>query len=178
MKLIRLISFLAIMFTFAFVENASASDIAIVNIKKIVDESSAAKNIAEQVEEKRSKFQAEVAGKEEKLHKEDKALAEQRAVLSKEVFEQKAKEFRSRVIDAQRIVQSRRAQLEKAYRKALEQVRNQTIEIIKDLSNKKNFSVALPKFQVLFSKDSMDISAEVLKQLNDKLPKVALVIED
>ncbi len=177
-----LITLVALVFTAQFAQAEEKAEgkgnIAIVDIKMIVDKSSAAKNIASQIEKKREEFQKEVTSEEEGLREEDQDLAKQRNVLSKEAFEEKAKEFRSKVVEAQRLVQSRRTQLENAYVKALAQVQESTLEIIKEMSGEKGFVLALPKSQVLYSGEGLDISEEVLKRLDEKLPKVEVKIEE
>lgn len=178
MKITKLYMLMAILSIVLSPADVTAEEIAIIDIQKIITESLAAKSIATQIEKKRDEFQAEVEKEEEKLHSDDQSLSEQRSVLSKEVFEQKAKEFRSKVVEAQRMVQSRRAQLDKAHVKALEKVRKHTLDIVDGLSGKKNFKVVLPKAQVFYSKNELDISDEILKKLNEKLPKVEVVIEE
>ena len=111
------------------------------------------------------------------MRKNDEDLSKQRELLTKEVFEQKAKEFRSKVIEAQRDVQTRRAALENAHLKAMTEIKETLLEIIKDIAEGKELSVVLQKSQVLFSKDALDISDEVLEQLNDQLPEVDVVVE-
>lgn len=155
-----------------------ANDIVVVNVKVIVDESEAAKSIADQVEKKRDEYQEEVDEQEEALRKQDQELAQQRSLLSKEAFEQQVKEFRAKVLDAQREVQERRSKLENAYVEALAEIKKHTLEIIEDLAKKRKFSIALPKSQLLYSTDSLDISDDVLSELNRRLPDVDINIED
>jgi len=159
--------------------NAAAGDnVVIVDIKKIVNESVAAKKIATKIEKKRKKFQEEVSEEEEKLHEEEQELAKQRNVLAKEVFQERAAEFKKKLVAAQRMVQSRRSQLENAYVKALEIVKDNTLEIIEEMAEDRNFNVAIPKSQLLYADKNLDISEEVLKKLNDNLPDVDVEIEE
>jgi len=164
----------------AFSATAAEGNIetAIVDLKKIVYDSLAAKDIVRQIEEKRNAFQSEVEKEEQKLHEEDQELAQQRNILSKEAFDQKVKDFRTKVIDAQRKVQVKRTQLDKAHAKALEEVQSTTFDIIKELSKKIGFTLALPKNEVLYHQDNMDISDKVLGELNKRIPKVKVIIED
>lgn len=165
--------------TLAFAMPVAAADaqkIAVVDIKMILDESTAAKGINKQIEEKRNSYQSQVAKEEEALKKEDKKLSEQRSVLSKEAFEEKAKSFRKKVVDAQKDVQTKRTKLENAYTEALGKVRDATLKIISDLAKDKGFDIAVPKSQVLYSKDNLDISKEVLEKLNKQLPDVKVVV--
>ncbi len=156
---------------------ADFGPVAIVDLKKILDESLATKSIRQQIETKRDAVQTEVSKQEEALRKEDKSLAEQRSVLSQEAFEKKQKAFGQKVLNVQKDVQTKRAQLEKAYGKALSEVQQVVLAIVTELSDKKGFNVVIPKAQTLFAAESIDISSEVLKTLNDRLKNVKVVVE-
>ena len=70
----------------AFAEDAKPQ-VAVVNIQEVMKDSTVAKNVREQLESKQKTFQSEIAKKEEDLQKEDKELAKQKSVLSKDAFE-------------------------------------------------------------------------------------------
>jgi Skp family chaperone for outer membrane proteins len=78
----------------AFAEDAKPVKIAAINIQQIMNDSTAAKSVREQLENKQKTFQAEITKKEESLQKEDQELAKQKSVLAKDAFEKKALEFR------------------------------------------------------------------------------------
>ena len=85
-----------ILFIIAFSFNAAdvlAADFVVVDIKKVVDESVAAKGVREQIKVKRDTFQKKITEQEEKLRETDKKLSEQRSLLSPEAFEEKRNEF-------------------------------------------------------------------------------------
>lgn len=173
-----------LLLSFLFLGNAvkviaaeNTGSIAVVDIKKILNESSATKSIQKQIEEKRKAVQTEVGKEEEKLRKADKELAEQRTVLAQDVFEKKVQEFKTDVVEAQRDVQTKRAQLETAYTNALGEVEKVVVSIISEMAEKKGFSVAIPKTNALYSSDSLDISDEVLKILNQRLPDVKVKLQ-
>jgi Skp family chaperone for outer membrane proteins len=83
-----------------------------------------------------------------------------------------------KVANVQRDVQTKRAQLEQAYTDALGKVQKTVVDIIKELAEKKGFEVAIPASQALYYQKDMDISDEVLKQLNSKLSTVAVEIKE
>ncbi len=164
---------------FLFTTAASAGDIkiAIVDIQKIVSESTATKDINKQLEKKKNEFQSQINKQEEGLMAEDKELGKQKASLSAEAFEKKRKEFQQKVANVQRGVQTKRVQLEKGYADALAKVQKTVVDIIKDLAESKGFSVAIPASQALYYQKDMDISDEVLSKLNSKLSSVSVEIK-
>jgi outer membrane protein len=150
----------------------AANLIATVNIQQILDDSSAHKSASEQMESKEKTFQAELSKKQEQLQKEQQDLGKQSSVLSKPAFEEKVRAFRAKETDAQKEMQSKRAILDKGFQGALSDIYKAVTEIITDLSKEKGFSMAIPTQSILYADPKLDISDEVLKRLNQKLPKV------
>ena len=147
-------------------------NIAVVNIQQVMRDSTAAQNVREQLEAKQKTFQADISKKEETLQKEDKELSKKRSVLSKEAFEEKARAFRSKATEVQKEVQSKKAVLDAAFERALAEIQKSVTEVIGEMSKEKGFIMAVPTSQILYADEKLDISAEVLKRLNQKMPKL------
>ena len=148
--------------------------IAIVDIQKIMRESTAAKSVRSQLETKQKGYQSEIKKKEEAMQKEEKSLAGQRATLSPDAFEKKVLAFRKKATDTQKDVQKKKAALDGGFEKALNNIQKVVNEIITDLAKSKGFNVAIPSGQLLYAEPSMDITNDVPTQLNKKLPKVTV----
>lgn len=156
---------------------AQGETIAVVNIQQIMKDSTAAQSVREQLQSKQKSFQAEITKKEEQLQKEDQELGKQRSVLSKEAFEEKARSFRSKATEVQKEVQSKKSMLDGAFERALGDIQSATTGIIADMAKEKGFIMAVPTSQILYADTKLDISAEVLKRLNEKLPKLDVKFE-
>lgn len=157
---------------------AASEYVAVVDMQKIVKESVAANDIREQIKKKRDSYQAEITKLEDELRDQDKKLAENRAILTPDAFEAEKKRFKERLTAVQKEVQVKRTKLDNALTKALGDVQTAVSDIIANLSKEHDFKVALPASQVLFASESLDISDEVIKKLNKKLPKVVVTIDD
>lgn len=181
MSLIRSMAVAAFATVLMLANTARAEEavkVAVVDIQKIVQESTATKDIQKQIEKKKNEFQASINKQEESLMKQDQELSKQKASLSADKFEEKRKEFKTKVAQTQRDVQKKRAQLESAYADALAKVQKSVLEIIKGMASDKGFTLALPSSQVLYYHGTMDISDEVLEKLNKQLPKVDVSVKD
>jgi outer membrane protein len=181
MKRIFIYALTAAMLAGAPAYAADSNTIAVVNIQQIMRESSVTKSVHEQLENKYKAFQADISKREEQLQKEDQELGKQKGVLAKEAFEAKAVDFRKKVTEAQKEAQSKKAVLDSASARSWEEIQKTVLAIIADLAKEKGFMVALstesPASQVLYADSSLDISAEVLKRLNAKLPKLDVKFE-
>lgn len=160
----------------AFAPAAKAADpasaISVINIQQIMRDSTAAQNVRAQLESKQKTFQNEIAKKEEQLKKEDQELGKQRNVLSKSAFEQKVTKFRAKATEVQKEVQSKKALLDNAFERALNEIQKVVTDIIAEIAKEKGFMVTIPTSQILYSDAKLDITGEVLNRLNQKLPKL------
>lgn len=147
--------------------------IAVIDSQRVNREAAALKNARQQLEQFRFSFQSEIAKEEEKLRAEEQEIARQRSVLSPEAFEQRRQAFQAKVVDLQKRIQERSQSLEKMLNGVREQVTVQVIEILKGLAQERGFNMVLDRAQVqIFIGDSIDITPEVLKRLDQRLPTV------
>lgn len=146
--------------------------VAVVDVPKVLKDSTAAKGAIEMLQAKRNSFQKEIDQKEQELRKKAAELEKQKSVLSAEAFKKKQDLFQKDVAAVQQSVQQKRASLEATYNASLKQVRDQIIQIIAELAKEKRFDLAVPSAQVLYAQSQIDISKEVLTRLNQRLPKV------
>ncbi len=67
--------------------------------------------------------------------------------------------------------------LKKGYVEALAQIDKKVKKILDDISNEKNIDIIFPSSALASYKDHLDISAEVLKRLNQELKNVKVNFE-
>ena len=146
----------------------------VVNIQQIMHDSAVAQSMQSQLEEKSKGFQSDISKKQEQLQKEKQALGEKRSVLSKSAFEEKAGAFEKKVTTAQKEAQSKKAVLDNAYAHALNDIQKAVTDIIADMAKEKGFALAVPTSQTLYYDPKLDITADVLAKLNQKLPKIEI----
>lgn len=158
----------------AFTPAHAETTIGVVNTQKIMRESKAAQSVRSQLQAKQKAFQAELDATEKKLLAEDQALVKQRSTMEQAAFEQKVKDFRARAAAAQREVQTKKIQVDKALAGALENIQNTTVQIVKEVAAEKKITIVVSAAQVLYTESSLDITEEVLKRLNAKLPNVTV----
>jgi outer membrane protein len=158
----------------SFYAVAENNKIAVVDIQQVLEESTAAKDVKSQIKEKRDHYQTEITTEEDKLRQAEKKLSEQRAVLSKDAFEQKTEEFKEKLIVVQREVQEKRANLDSLLTNSLGKIQKSVFEIIEDISKEEGFDIAIPTSQILYANEKLNITTEVLKRLNKKMPSLKI----
>lgn len=153
---------------------AMAQEFATINIQAILRDSAAAKSTKAQIDAKREQYQGELRKIEDKLQKEDQALAEQRSLLSPEALKEKQKEFSAKITEAQKELQEKRLRLDAAYGKALNDIQEAVLEIVEEMAAEKGYQIVMPTSQLLYAVPSLDITQTVLAQLDKDLPKVEI----
>lgn len=152
--------------------SAMSQTVAVLNIQEIMRESLAAKAIRQKLESKQKSFQSELSQKEQELQEKERTLAKQRSVLTGEEFEKRVKDFRAQATKAQRDVQTKKAKLDKAFAEALASIQKSVTSIVADMAKEKKFSVVMPTSQLLYADPALDITDQVLTELNKRLPTV------
>jgi len=173
MKKIFLAAAVVALFSF----NANAGGIGILDVEKIVKESSAMRDIQAKVSKKQDEYQKEVTKKQNELEAEQKRIEGKRNVLSKEAFEKESHGFEKKVDDLKTFVDRKQNSLKKASLDSMSKVNDKIKDIIAEISKEKELDVIMPAAQTLYFKDDLDVTDEVLKRLNKKITKVDVKFE-
>jgi len=158
----------------AHAQQLPATVAAVIDYQRILRDAAAARSIREQIELRRKAYQEEISKEEQRLHEADKAFAKQRSLLSPDAFADKRREFEAEVAEVQRLVQERRRALDSVSAEALNEVKKALIEIVTGIAEERGFNLVLPSSEVLFFARSIDLTEEVLAQLDANLPQVAV----
>lgn len=145
---------------------------AVVDYQRVLQEARASRSIAEQMDERRKAYHDEISAEEERLFEAEKALSKQRSVLSEEAINAKQKELEASVQAVRELTQKRRQQLEQVSAEAVTQVERALFEVLTTIAEERGLNVVLPTSQVLFFSRQIDLTEEVLAQLDARLSEV------
>jgi len=171
----KLITLAAILTLASF--SANAGSIGILDVEKIVKESTAMRDIQSKVSKKQEEYQKEVTKKQTALEAEQKKIEGKKNVLSKEALEKESAAFEKKVEDLKAFVEKKQNSLKKASLDSMSKVNDKIKDIIADISKEKSFEAIIPSAQALYFNDDLDISSEVLSRLNKKVTKVDVKFE-
>jgi outer membrane protein len=150
--------------------------IAVVDVDKIRESATAAKSVRDQLTKQQSTYQDDIAKQENDLRNAEQELNKQRTVLSPEAFAQRRQQFEQRVAEFQRQVQARRKQLDDAYKNSMVQVNKVVVDVIQEVATQRGATLMLPRSQIILSAPAMEVTDEVLDQVNRKLPTVRVTL--
>jgi Skp family chaperone for outer membrane proteins len=156
------------------VENRFMARIAIVDIQTVLEYSLAIQSIRNTIDQMSKKIQQDMSKNEIELKKIEEALIAKRPSLSEEEFEQEVNNFNKKVSLIQTEMQRRKVALEHAHAQAIGKVQETTINVISDVSTKYNIDLVIPNTQVLFAQNALNITLEIIAELNDRLKSVKI----
>jgi len=157
-------------------QEVAAPVIIIVDVQQILRDSLVAKNIQSQMNDRTDRYTKEVSSQENELRHTQDELERQRTVLSTDAFNAKMRDFQQRYDALDHGVQATRQALQQAYNDAMTRVENTALQIISDIATERKANLVVTKAAVLFEAPGLDITQDVIKRLDDKLPSVPLAV--
>jgi Skp family chaperone for outer membrane proteins len=148
--------------------------IGIIDVDKIQAESLAAKAVRTQADKYRQEFQQAGQAEEAALRAQQQAIEQQRKnnALSPDALTEKARSFDTSVADYQRKGLARRRAFEKSYGTAMAKVQQAMIDATGKAAQAHGANVILPRGQVVLFDDKMDLTREIIAQMDKDLPTV------
>ncbi|MSP50164.1 MAG: OmpH family outer membrane protein [Alphaproteobacteria bacterium] len=158
------------------VELLPAPVVIVIDFQEVLRASAAAKSIQQQLERTRSTYQEDINNKEKDLRTAEQELVQQRAVLAPEAFQQRRRDFETRVAEVQRDVTTKKRQLDQAFEENISKVREQLIAIVDELAKETKAHLVISKAAVVIVEKRFDLTGEALARLDKKVASVKLVM--
>jgi len=166
------IFFNAVLSSPAVGDQLPATVAAVVDYQHVLQEAAASKSIAEQMDQRRKVYQDEIAEQEKRLFEAERELSKQRSVLSEDAVSARQQELEAEVQAVRELTQKRRQELEQVSAEAVSKVELALFEVLTSIAEMRGLNVVLPTSQVLFFSRQIDITEEVLAELDATLSEV------
>ena len=166
--------FLTIMAVFVCASTGLSADVAkigVVEFQRLLDNSDAGKEFKTQITEKGKQMEAELKSKGAEIEELKKRLEREALVMSKEMREEKEREFRIKVNDIKTLQKRYETELQGNQKKMMGQLQADTLEIIDEIGKSRGYLMIMDKRGVLYAPSTVDITDEVIKRYNAKYSK-------
>jgi Skp family chaperone for outer membrane proteins len=151
--------------------------IGVVDIQRVLQESSAGRSIQSQLESERRKIRDQASRLDEELKSGENELRRQRAVMAPEQVNEQVQVLQRKQADAQRILQERQEAFTKGENEAVNVVGDNMRDIVQQYASERHIGMVLRKELVISMADkNTDITDEVIQRLNAKLPSVTVTV--
>jgi outer membrane protein len=144
------------------------------DVDNVMRVSTAMQNVNAQAERARNSLQADATRQETDLRRQEEELVGQRASLSQDAFNQRRRDFENRVQTIQTQLQTRRRNLEQNYAEAVQKIQQSLTESVIEVMNEQEYQIVLPNSFIFVARTQLDISGEVARRLNRRLPTAAM----
>lgn len=155
----------------------SGMRVATVDVQQLMVDSKAGKSIQKQLVTQREAIQAEASNLEQSLQAEQKKLMGERGKASEEAFAQKQIDFEKRLLEARSKLQNRGRFLDKAANDSLNELRSHITDIVYNMATEQDIDLVLTRQNVVAAAKTIDITADVLKALDAKVPDIKVNVE-
>jgi outer membrane protein len=151
--------------------SADVAKIGVVEFQRLLDNSEAGKEFKAKITEKGKKMEAELKSKGAEIEELKKRLEREALVMSKEMREQKEREFRIKVNDIKTLQKKYEAELQGIQKKMMGELQAATLEIINDIGKSGGYLMIMDKRGVLYAPSTVDITDDVIKRYNANYSK-------
>lgn len=140
--------------------------IGIVDMDLLMQKSSAAKHIRDQIDKKRTAYQGELKALDQKLAATKQDMMKGDTKPTPEELKKKQGIFYEKVMAAQKKTQTEQRAMDAAVENSLNELRKKTALIIRDVAKERKIDVVLSHQAVIIAASALDITDEVLERLN------------
>jgi outer membrane protein len=150
---------------------ADVAKIGVVEFQRLFENSEAGKEIKAEITTQGKKMEAELKEKGAKIEELKKRIEREALVMSREMREEKEREFRIKVNDIKTLQKKYEVELQGIQRKLMAGIQSETLEIIDDIGKSGGYLLIMDKRGVLYSPSTIDVTDEVIKKYNAQYAK-------
>ena len=173
MKIFKVIGF--IFFIFSILNtNSIAGTTYFLDLKFILNQSEAGKKAQNTLKNKLENGIKKIKNKEKALQDEEKKIIQQKKVISAEDYKKRVNELRKKVSSLQQERTNLLDSVGKQRMKAKSELLKNINPLIKEYMKEKKIRMVVDKKAVLLADETLDITKEILTQLNSKLKSIKL----
>lgn len=150
----------------------SAVVVGVVDTDKVDRESKAGKSIRAQFDKLKKKFEDDVNAKLKAFREEEKKLVAQRSSLSAEEFDKKKNELNKKGDEIEKSLAEKQRKLESDTAKARAKIFETMAAVVQDIAKQRGMTLVVTRAAALVYDSNYEITAEVLKGVDQKLPSL------
>lgn len=154
------------------IAQSALNGVVVIDMLRIERDAAASKSIRGQLEKYHTADQQAITKQENDLRKLEQELGQQRALISPEAFAERRRQFEQKVNNLQRDAQNRKREFDKVQVNASRTVETTLRQVIEQLVTERKLVMVLSKAQTMYAAPNLEITDEVLKRLDAKLPSV------
>lgn len=147
---------------------AADAKIGVVDFERIIQESTAGKAARAEIEKEKERIESDLRQTGQEIDNLKSKLEAEALVMSREMREEKGREFRIKVNDFKEL-QKKKAQDFRVFEaKIIKRIQKDVFEIVEQIGKKGKYLLVVEKGAVLYYPDTIDVTEELLKRYDAK----------
>lgn len=145
---------------------ADVAKIGVVNFQRIFDASNAGKQASAEINKQGKKMEAGLSQKGQEIEEIRKKLEREALVMSKEIREEKEREFRIKVNDIKILKKKYEKNLREVQKRLIKRIRKEVLDIVQEIGKKEGYLLVIENIGVLYSPNTLDITDKIIEKYN------------
>jgi outer membrane protein len=169
MRFFKIIFAVIFITTFVFIFSSNAADVSkigVVDLKRVLDNSSAGKSAQAELTKQGKKMQEELEKRKAEIEEIQKNIERQAAVMSKEAREEKNRDLQIKVYDFKNLEKKYRSELRKSERKKLIKIQKEVLSIAQEIGKKEGYLIIIEKSAAIYVPKTLDLTDKVIQEYN------------
>lgn len=149
---------------------ADVAKIGIIDFQRILETSSAGKASQAEISQQGKIKETELRQKQKELQELKNKLEREALVMSKEMREQKQREFRISVNDFKTLEKKYKKEMARLNQRLVKQIQDDVFELVEEFGKKEGFLLIVEKMEggVVYSPQTIDITDQLIQIYNEK----------
>jgi len=169
MRIIKFSLAISILLLFFLSSSGLAADVAkigVLDLQKILETSDAGKSIQNELKNQKDKMESDLKQKGAEIESIGKRLERESMVMSKDMREEKEREQRIKINDFKTLQKKYRTELQTLEVQLMNGLQNDLKALVETIGKKEGYLMIINKLGVLYAPTSIDITDQVIQQLN------------
>lgn len=161
-------------FSLLWLGSVNAADVAkigVANLQRVLETSNQGKSAEKEIKKQKDQMELELKQKGGEIEELRKQLERESMVMSKEKREEKEREIRIKLNDFKSLQQRYRTQLQALEKKLVNALLKEVSALVEEIGKKEGYLLIINNTGVLYSPNSINITDQLIKQLNARYAK-------
>jgi len=171
LKLALILASVAVVGVCNFSLAADVAKIGVIDLQRVIETSDQGKSAQAQIKKQKDALEDDLKQKGAEIEQIRQRLERESMVMSKEVREEKEREARIKLNDFKGLQKRYRSELQKLEKDLIEQLKDDVFTLVAEMGKKGGYLLIISKIGVLYSPQTIDITDQLIKRLNEQFAK-------
>lgn len=151
---------------FAICASVASAQIAIVDTQYVFENSNMTKQVKDEILKITKATKEKIQKQEDSLAKKQEELQAKKSIMNKDLYSQKEEELRQDIIAFRKALKQTQKDLNNQNKEKKQKIAEKIAQAVEKIAKEKKFEAVIAKTFVMYNVDSIEITKEVLEEVN------------